>query len=87
MSFVVVEGRVYVAVDKKRLKQEYLLDQAQRDDSIPTLEEVIDYYRGDASTYEEEMSEEEFLAEAFAHYVFDKKIPQDQNMRILGVLP
>ena len=63
VAHVIVAGRVYVAVDKKRLKQEYLLDQAQRDDSIPTLEEVIDYYRGDASTYEEEMSEEEFLAE------------------------
>ena len=62
MNRVVVAGRVYVAVDKKRLKQEYLLEQAQREDEIPSLEEVLSYY-WDVEGYDDEMTEEEFREE------------------------
>lgn len=48
--------------EQKQLKRQYLLEQQQTADKIPTLEEVTDYYFVDYGDYREDegMSEEEF---------------------------
>lgn len=66
---------------RKYFEQHFLAPEAK---DVHPRREVTPY--PSVTSYARTNVREDF-AEAFAHYIFDKKIPQDQNMRILGVLP